>query len=418
MKINSLFRQFIIQSIVSFLITGTLLSLFIYRSIVAQEIEHNIEIVTLTLGHSLEHWFESVDINHLSSFDIEHLDEEFDSLSELGNIADIRIWNTHRELVYSQDKSLIGSLKLNLDHFEKAQDNLTVYEFTADTAKENIMFQNLGNEFIAIYLPIYDHKESLIGIFEVYRLFDNSRVTINNGIRLVIIILSIGLFILYFFLARTIYNSSNKLIHQNDAIKLQANELKQSYEKLSELYRSVIRAITNAIDARDKFTSGHSQRVSEYTVAFAKHLRLDTKTIDQLEIAALLHDIGKLGVPEVIINKTEKLTQDEFDLIQQHPIIGEKIVHDIDVLQNTIDVIKFHHEQYSGKGYPSGLSMKQIPYAARIVALTDAYDAMTSDRPYRKALSKDKAISEIYKNKGIQFDPELASKFIEFIEMK
>lgn len=153
MKINSLFRQFIIQSIVSFLITGTLLSLFIYRSIVAQEIEHNIEIVTLTLGHSLEHWFESVDINHLSSFDIEHLDEEFDSLSELGNIADIRIWNTHRELVYSQDKSLIGSLKLNLDHFEKAQDNLTVYEFTADTAKENIMFQNLGNEFIAIYLP-------------------------------------------------------------------------------------------------------------------------------------------------------------------------------------------------------------------------------------------------------------------------
>ncbi len=415
MKINSLFRRFILQSIISFLITGTLLSLFISRSIIDQEIEHNIEIVSLTLGHSLEHWFESVNINRLSSYDIENLDEEFVSLHELGNIADIRIWNTNRELVYSQNKSLIGTIKLELDQFEKFHDNLTDYKLTTAAAEENIQLKNLGDEFITIYLPIHDQDERLIGVFEVYRLFDNSRVTINDGIRLVIIILSVGLFILYFLLAKTIYTSSNKLIHQNNEIKLQANELKQSYEKLSELYRSVIRAITNAIDARDKFTSGHSQRVAEYTVAFANYLALDSETVDQLEIAALLHDIGKLGVPESIINKTEKLTQEEINLIQQHPIIGEKIVHDIDVLQNTIDVIKYHHEQYSGKGYPSGLSMNQIPYAARIVAITDAYDAMTSDRPYRKALSKDKAISEIYMYKGIQFDPDLALKFIDFI---
>jgi len=201
-------------------------------------------------------------------------------------------------------------------------------------------------------------------------------------------------------LARTIYNSSNKLISQHKEIKKQANQLEESLEQLNNLYRSVIRAITNAIDARDKFTSGHSIRVAELTIGFAKYLKIISDDIDQLEIAALLHDIGKLGVPESIITKPGSLTDEEYEIMKQHPLIGEKIVHNIEVLHDTIDVIKFHHEHYSGKGYPEGLSSDQIPYAARIIALTDAYDAMTSKRPYRKALSKDKAIHEINMNRG------------------
>lgn len=416
MKSNTLFRSFIINSIISFLITGSLLSFFVSRFIINQEIEHNIEIVKLTLGHSLNHWFESIDLHAVSQEDMDHLDEEFHSLNDLGNIADIRIWNSARELVYSNDKTLIGALILEEDHYANAQNKTIDYELIHAEAEENSMLSNYGEELIEIYLPIIDdHSGELIGVFEVYRSFDTSRITINEGLRNVVFILSIGLLILYFFLAKTIYSSSNKLINQNREIKNQASELKDSYVQLSNLYRSIILAITNAIDARDKFTSGHSQRVAEITVEFAKHLGLASTEVEQLEIAALLHDIGKLGVPESIINKTDTLTDEEFNQIKQHPLIGEKIVKDIDVLQDTINVIKYHHEQYSGKGYPTGMTKKDIPYQARIIAITDAYDAMTSDRPYRKALSNDMAIKEIVANKGIQFDPELADAFLGFL---
>lgn len=417
MKSNTLFKRFIIQSIISFLITGGLLILFVSRSIVDQEIEHNIEVVSLTLGHSLEHWFDSVDMNALTPHDIEHLDDEFHSLNELGDIADIRIWNNNRELIYSQNKHLIGTLELEDEHYDNALKGITDYEVSEVDSEENKMLQDLGDEFIEIYLPIYDGSDnSLNGVFEVYRSFDHSRDTINSGIRSVIGILSIGLVVLYFLLARVIYSSSNKLVSQNQEIKKQANQLKESLTQLNNLYRSVIRAITNAIDARDKFTSGHSLRVAELTVGFSNYLKIEKEEVDQLEIAALLHDIGKLGVPESIITKPGSLTEEEYQMIKQHPIIGEKIVHDIEVLHDTIDVIKFHHEQYSGKGYPEGLSSDQIPFPARIIALTDAYDAMTSDRPYRKALSKDKAINEIKVNRGIQFDPELVDQFIAYVE--
>lgn len=314
------------------------------------------------------------------------------------------------------DKTLIGTLELESEHYEKALEGITDYELTDATAEENIMLNPYSDEFIEIYLPIYTNDSNdLKGVFEVYRSFDTSRDNINQGLRSVLLILSLGLLILYFFLAKTIYSSSNKLYQQNKEIKTQSEKLQEAYDQLNDLYLSVIRAITNAIDARDKFTSGHSQRVAELTVGFAKHIKLDQETIDKLEIAALLHDIGKLGIPETIITKPGKLTDEEFKLIKQHPLIGEKIVHDIEVLQDTIEVIKYHHEQYSGNGYPEGLSMDQIPIHARIIALSDAYDTMTSDRPYRKALSKDKAINEININRGVQFDPDLANKFISYV---
>ncbi len=416
MKSNILFKKFIIQSIISFLITGGLLTFFVSKSIINQEINHNIEIVSLTLFHSLDHWFKSVDLSDLTEHDIEHLDDEFKSLNELGNIADIRIWNKERELVYSQNKELIGTLELETEHYENAHNGIADYEVSEVNAEENRMLKELGDEFIEIYLPIHDYTNgSLAGVFEVYRSFDQSRDSIGSSIRSIVTILSIGLIILYFFLARTIYNSSNKLISQNKEIKKQANQLEESLEQLNNLYRSVIRAITNAIDARDKFTSGHSIRVAELTIGFAKYLKIISDDVDQLEIAALLHDIGKLGVPESIITKPGSLTDEEYEIIKQHPIIGEKIVHDIEVLHDTIDVIKFHHEHYSGKGYPECLSSDQLPYSARIIALTDAYDAMTSRRPYRKALSKDKAIHEINMKRGTQFDPDLADQFIAFV---
>ncbi len=407
MKRNSLYNRFIIQSMLSFVITGGLLTYFVSNLVITQEIEHNIEIVTLTLGHSLDHWFEDVDMNNLSIEDITNLDDEFLSLNELGDIADIRIWNLSGELAYSQNHKLIGQIQLEQDHLNAALSNLNDYELTTADAEENIMLKKYGNELIEIYLPIIDHDQT-IGVFEVYRSFDHSRDSINSSIISILLILFIGLFILYFFLARTIYTSSNKLFQQT-------KEISTSYDKLNKLFKSMIKAITKAIDARDKFTSGHSQRVADYTIGFAKYLNFDSKYIDRLEIAALLHDIGKLGVPEEIINKPGKLSNEEFDLIKQHPIIGELIIDDIEELEDIIGVVKYHHERFNGHGYPINLKGDNIPLMARIITITDAYDAMTSNRPYREGLSKIAAINEIKKYAGIQFDPDLAISFIEYI---
>lgn len=408
MTTNSLFKRFIIQSIISFIITGGLLAFFVSNNIIKQEINHNIEIVNLTLGHSLEHWFDDVDLYNITAHEIADLDNEFLSLSELGNIADIRIWRLDGVLAYSQDKTLINTLHMETDHLEVANQGQIDFELTIADSEENIMLHGDNKELIEIYLPIKDHNE-IIGVFEVYRSFDTSRNSINSSIRYVLLILSVGLIILYFLLAKTIHRSSNKLTRQKD-------ELSKSYTKLNKLFKSMVQAITKAIDARDKFTSGHSQRVAEYTTKFAKYLDLDKDTMDNLEIAALLHDIGKLGVPESIINKPGTLSDCEFDLMRQHPLIGEEIIKDINEFEYIIDIIKHHHEKFDGKGYPDNLVGENIPYLARIMTITDAFDAMTSNRPYRNGLSIKEALLEIEKYAGHQFDPTLAKAFIAFIK--
>lgn len=415
MKRNSLFNRFIIQSIISFLITAGLLAYFGTKIIVSQEINHNIEIIRLTLGHSLEHWFEQVDLYHLSEEDISSLDEEFSSLEKLGNISDIRIWRLDGKLMYSNDKTLIGNLILEDEHFEPPMVNEVHYKLIEINNNDEYYKAELGSELIKIYLPI-KHEGETKGIFEVYRSFSSSRDNINRGVGNILFILVIGFFLLYFFLLKVIYTSSNKLVIQNTEIMNKSMELSDSYKKLNNLYHAMVRSLSNAIDARDKYTSGHSQRVADQTVLFARYLNLEESIVSRLEIAALLHDIGKLGVSEQIINKAGKLTEDEFNSIKEHPVIGEKIIEDIEELQGVLDVLKYHHERYDGKGYPSGLSGKNIPYFARIVTITDSYDAMISHRPYRKGFSQSFALEEIINNAGTQFDPDLAKSFIQFIQ--
>lgn len=406
MNSNNLFTRFIINSIVAFLITAALLSVFVTKNIINQEIEHNIEIVSMSFGHSLHHWFKSVDIQKLSDSDIEVLNEEFDSLKDLGNINRIRIWDYNGRMIYSSENLTLESIALN-----EAQ----LAELKSSTGHYTVLSKDSNdNETIKIYLAI-EHDGSFQGVFEVDRSFNSSRLSINSNLSSVLIILFIGFFLLLIFLSSVIYRSSNKLIKQHHEIIQQNTAINDSYLKLNNLYHSMIKAITKAIDARDKFTSGHSQRVSEQSVAFAQFLGLEQSLINQLEIAALLHDIGKLGIPESILNKPGKLTSKEYDIIKNHPLIGEHIIEDINEFQEIISVVKYHHEQYAGGGYPEQLIGEDIPFMARIVTLTDAYDAMKNNRPYRKSFSESYIKNEIINNAGTQFDPKLATKFIEYL---
>lgn len=187
------------------------------------------------------------------------------------------------------------------------------------------------------------------------------------------------------------------------------------YIDMRNLYISTIQALNKTMEAKDPYTSGHANRVEEYAVELAEFHGLPFNTVQDIKTAAILHDIGKLGIDDSILNKASKLTQDEYATIMKHPSIGADIISNVDFLKKVTKMIKYHHERYDGGGYPEGLAGDAIPIEACILAIADSYDAMTSDRPYRKALTKEEALNEILKNAGTQFHPILAEKFVTFM---
>lgn len=186
----------------------------------------------------------------------------------------------------------------------------------------------------------------------------------------------------------------------------------QILQDLSELFYKTIKSIAFALDAKDKYTHGHSMRVTLYSLALAKKLNLSDALLEEIETTGLLHDIGKIAIPENILLKPGKLTPEEFEVIKTHPELGEKLVFGIEKLKLVSNWLKSHHERYDGNGYPDGLVGEEIPISSRIIAIADTYDAMTSDRSYRAALPHEVAIDEIRRCAGSQFDPKLAEIFI------
>ncbi len=182
---------------------------------------------------------------------------------------------------------------------------------------------------------------------------------------------------------------------------------------LKELFYKTIKSIASALDAKDPYTHGHSMRVTLYSIILAKELNVPEHDLELIETAGLLHDIGKIAIPESILCKPGKLDDNEFAIMKSHPANSERLIASIKKLHEVSPGVKHHHERWDGKGYPDGLKGEDIPYSARIIAIADTYDAMTSTRSYRKALDHDIAINEISKCAGTQFDPVLAQKFVE-----
>ena len=179
---------------------------------------------------------------------------------------------------------------------------------------------------------------------------------------------------------------------------------------------NIIRALAYTIDAKDRYTSGHSQRVADYSLAIAKRMGKSEEEQKIIYNAALLHDVGKIRVPEEVINKPGKLTDEEFDQIRIHPVSGYHILKDIHDDARVAYGAKYHHERYDGKGYPNGLEGENIPEIARIIGVADAYDAMASNRSYRSALPQGVVRSEIEKGKGKQFDASIADIMLQMID--
>ncbi|MBR3133216.1 MAG: HD-GYP domain-containing protein [Clostridia bacterium] len=194
-------------------------------------------------------------------------------------------------------------------------------------------------------------------------------------------------------------------------------EILQERERNSKLMiEQVTSALVGAVDAKDSYTQGHSLRVSEYSVMIAQRAGKTQEECDEIEFIGLLHDVGKIGVPSSIINKCGKLTDEEYSTMKRHPIIGRDILDKITLLPNLRIGACYHHERYDGKGYPFGLKGEEIPEIARIIAVADAYDAMTSKRSYRDSLSQAKVREQLVNGIGTQFDPNFAKIMIELLD--
>src|SRR5438309_3057019 len=188
------------------------------------------------------------------------------------------------------------------------------------------------------------------------------------------------------------------------------------YAETRALFFGTVSALSQAIDAKDGFTRGHADRVSRIAGAIAREMGLPEKHIEQIELAGLLHDIGKIGVEDQVLMKPTRLDANEQELMRRHPIYGASILEPSTALRPLVPMILHHHENFDGSGYPEGLKGQEIPLGSRIIIVADAYEAMTSDRIYRKAIGHERALEQLSKYKGIQFDPRVVRALATLIE--
>jgi putative nucleotidyltransferase with HDIG domain len=208
----------------------------------------------------------------------------------------------------------------------------------------------------------------------------------------------------------------NRNLEEN--VRDRTKQLDGKNTELRTAYIQTIRALAEAIDAKDAYTRGHSERVAVYASRIGHQMGLRKELIERIYFAGLLHDVGKIGIPDAIITKPDKLTREEYDEMKKHPEIGAKILEPVEFLSSIVPCVRHHHEWYDGckSGYPDRLAGDQIPLPARVIVVADTVEAMTSDRPYRKALPIDTVVEELHKYSGSQFDPIVVDSFLRLLE--
>ena len=269
-----------------------------------------------------------------------------------------------------------------------------------DSDKESFEMTIQGEDCTVFFDQVMD-EWYVVMVISNTRLFHDLRMQMMIGIFITLIVFLI--IVVFCSISARIIDQYQKKEHE-------------SKEKLDNMNANIIRALAYTIDAKDRYTSGHSQRVADYSLAIAKRMGKSEEEQRIIYYAGLLHDVGKIRVPEEVINKPGKLTEDEFEQIKVHPISGYHILKGIHDDEQIAQGAKYHHERYDGNGYPNGLEGENIPEISRIIGVADAYDAMASDRSYRNALPQEKVRSEIEKGRRQQFDKEIADIMIQMID--
>ena len=281
------------------------------------------------------------------------------------------------------------------------------YKTVPQSEISSAVYTNLPAGEYTFHIAIIDEDTGAVLEESTYGFVKENSIYDNNWFMLYMLVVG-GLFVGWATWFGTKYRAQKVMSLQQERLSLALKQVSMGNE--------TIMAIARTVDAKDSLTSRHSQRVSEYSVLIAKKYGFSDDELDNLRKAALLHDIGKIGIPDAILNKPSKLTEEEYAQMKTHVTLGAEILKDFTLVDNAAEGAKYHHERYDGTGYPEGLKGSEIPLYGRIIAIADAFDAMTANRVYRKRMPFEKVLSELHNGRGTQFDPELLDMFLELIK--
>jgi HD-GYP domain-containing protein (c-di-GMP phosphodiesterase class II) len=340
------------------------------------------------------------------------------------DIVQLRLYTTSGQMIYNYLPGLIppagappetfaqqptGLSQEHLSHIRVASSGQGLTERTTMAAQENIKRKDLSS-VLEVYVPIR-RDGKVIGVAEVYRDISRQEAEMRRMQLAAAGVVTAGSVLLFFALSGIFRDSTRRLRRQSEA-------LTHSFDDLAAAHGQSLEALAAALETRDHETEGHAVRVTQYSRALGEALGLPHEELSSLERGALLHDIGKIGVPDAILRKKGPLLSHEWEQMRRHPEIGAGMVGRIAFLEACLPVVRHHHERFDGTGYPDHLAGEQIPLAARIFAVADTFDAMTWDRPYHKAVSVDMARLEIAQNSGKQFDPRVVDAFLTIPEAR
>ena len=331
------------------------------------------------------------------------------------DVVTVKVWRADGVLAWTNRGQQRIGRRFPLDGpLESAiVDNKPASEFVSTTGgdSENAVERGLGfSQLLEVYAPIMGASSvHPIGAYEIYA--DPSSVDrlIGSRKRMLWTAVAVVFGVLWLLLVLLVRRASRLLQRQNV-------ELREHAATLEESALEAVESLNATVDAKDPYTAGHSQRVQRIALALGAQLGLDEQRLDALRFAGLFHDIGKLGVPDAILTKPARLTAAEYDKIKRHPADGAKIVGRLHRLESAVPAILHHHERWDGRGYPDGLARDAIPIEAAVVGLADAWDAMTTERPYSAARTVEDAAEEIVRNNGTQFAPAVVEAFLNVLE--
>ncbi len=285
----------------------------------------------------------------------------------------------------------IGKYRVNIEEFMRMLDPNLMEQIGSSRITKKVIQVNGG-----IILPLINEFSQAIGVIYVE----------SND-------LQEGLKLLEIYTSQAASSLNNAFLHS--MVNMKNDELNKTYDQLKVRYMDTIEVLRQVVDAKDVYTRGHSDRVSYYAVKIGEVFNLSNKDIETLRIGGMFHDVGKTGIADDILLKTDKLDDFEYEEIKKHPLKGARILSAVSMLKDVVPIVKYHHERIDGTGYPEGLLGEEIPFLAKIIAVVDAFDAMMSDRLYRSKLDIEEAKNQLTKGIGTQFDSEIVEKFIDIL---
>jgi putative nucleotidyltransferase with HDIG domain len=342
-------------------------------------------------------------------------------LERQGDLVTVKVWRPDGVLAWTNRvQSRIGRrFPLSGSLGTTIRENRTTGEIDRLDSEEDQVEARLGfDHMLEVYAPIRASNGAVLGAYEIYANPASVESFIAGRKHAIWGVVALVFLTLYLALALLVRGASSLLQRQTRQLGERSKALMDSYRQLEERSLEAVETLNAIVDAKDAYTAGHSQRVQRIALSIAAELDFSPSLVDALRYGALFHDIGKLRVPDAVLTKPGPLTPDEFDLIKRHPGDGADIVSHLSRLRESVPIIRHHHERWDGSGYPDRLAGETISLEAGVAGIADAWDAMTTDRPYHRALSEQEALTEIREGRATQFHPAVVDAFFRAIKRR